>query len=73
MDAHQTEGQKSIAVIGSGMAGLVTAYLIRRDNKRQYDVQIYESVSLSPVDGQDYKQIFIISKWIVIVKYPAYE
>lgn len=41
----------TVAVVGSGMAGLVTAYLLNRDPK--YDVEIFENVSLtSPIAEQ---------------------
>ncbi|TLD24727.1 hypothetical protein E2P81_ATG12063 [Venturia nashicola] len=31
-----------VAVVGSGMAGLVTAYLLHRDQKQRYQVTVYE-------------------------------
>jgi len=37
-------GQKQVAVIGSGMAGLVVAYLLQRDVKRRYAVTVLEEV-----------------------------
>lgn len=39
------EGQdkrQRVAIVGSGLAGLTTAYLLNRDN---YDVEIFEMVS----------------------------
>ncbi|KAF7595457.1 hypothetical protein BBP40_006079 [Aspergillus hancockii] len=36
------EPKKTVAVIGSGMAGLVTAYLIQQDRKRRYSVEVFE-------------------------------
>jgi glycine/D-amino acid oxidase-like deaminating enzyme len=33
-----------VAVVGSGMAGLVAAYLLQRDPKRRYSVVLFESV-----------------------------
>lgn len=35
----------SVAVVGSGMAGLTTAYLLTHGTQRQFDVIILESVS----------------------------
>lgn len=36
--------QKTVAVIGTGMAGLVTAYLLHRDPQQRYRVQLLEKV-----------------------------
>ena len=36
---------KQVAVIGSGMAGLVVAYLLQRDVKQRYAVTVLEEVS----------------------------
>jgi protoporphyrinogen oxidase len=33
-----------VAVIGSGMSGLVTAYLLNQDPENRYDVEVFESV-----------------------------
>lgn len=33
-----------VAVVGSGMAGLVTAYLLNQDPKRRYQVEVFEIV-----------------------------
>lgn len=38
------EMKRTVAVVGSGMAGLVTAFLLNRDSK--YDVEVFEDVSL---------------------------
>ena len=43
-DKEQT--RKTVAVIGSGMAGLVAAYLIQQDNEHRYEVKVFETVSL---------------------------
>lgn len=34
-----------VAIVGSGMAGLVTAYLLQRDVQQRYEVKVLESVS----------------------------
>jgi NAD(P)H-nitrite reductase large subunit len=39
--------QLRVAVVGSGMAGLVTAYLLHRDAEQRYDVTILEEVPLA--------------------------
>jgi protoporphyrinogen oxidase len=36
-----------VAVVGSGMAGLVTAYLLHGDAEQRYDVTIFEEVPLA--------------------------
>ncbi len=33
-----------VAVVGSGMAGLVTAYLLNQDAERRYKVEVFEIV-----------------------------
>lgn len=39
------QGKQTVAVVGSGMAGLVTAYLLRRDPQQRYEVEIFETVN----------------------------
>lgn len=34
-----------VAVVGSGMAGLVTGYLLNQDPERRYEVEVFEIVS----------------------------
>lgn len=36
----------TVAIIGSGMAGLVTGYLLKQDQSQQFDVQVFEMVRL---------------------------
>jgi 2-polyprenyl-6-methoxyphenol hydroxylase-like FAD-dependent oxidoreductase len=33
-----------VAIVGSGMAGLITAFLLNRDPHKRYIVKIFESV-----------------------------
>ncbi|KAF2179263.1 hypothetical protein K469DRAFT_596538 [Zopfia rhizophila CBS 207.26] len=40
MDA---KGPIRVAIVGSGMAGLVTAYLLHRDSRQRYAVKLFES------------------------------
>lgn len=39
--------KQTVAVVGSGMAGLVTAFLLQQDKKGRYDVQLFETVNLT--------------------------
>lgn len=39
----ETFRRQKVAIVGSGLAGLTTAYLLNRDN---FDVEIFEMVSL---------------------------
>lgn len=34
-----------VAIVGSGMAGLVTGFLINSDAQRRYEVEVFEIVS----------------------------
>lgn len=43
----EKESQKRIAVVGSGLAGLLTSYLLQQDTKQRYAVTLFEEVSLS--------------------------
>ncbi|EGE09106.1 hypothetical protein TEQG_08039 [Trichophyton equinum CBS 127.97] len=33
----------SVAIVGTGMAGLVTAYLLRNDENQKFDIEVFES------------------------------
>jgi hypothetical protein len=37
--------KQTVAVVGSGMAGLVAAFLIQRDNECRYNVEVFEKVN----------------------------
>ena len=37
----------SVAIVGTGMAGLVTAYLLRNDESQKFDIEVFESVRAS--------------------------
>lgn len=37
-----------VAVVGSGMAGLATAYLLNRDPEHRYKVEVFEIVRATP-------------------------
>ncbi|KAF2277102.1 FAD/NAD(P)-binding domain-containing protein [Westerdykella ornata] len=39
----ETQKPVRVAIVGSGMAGLVTAYLLRHDARQRYDVKLFES------------------------------
>lgn len=47
----QAKARVTVAVVGSGMAGLVTAYLLHRDPKQRYQVTVYEEVNRLLIDG----------------------
>ncbi|KAF2744096.1 FAD/NAD(P)-binding domain-containing protein [Sporormia fimetaria CBS 119925] len=44
-------GPIRVAVVGSGMAGLVTAYLLRRDARQRYEVKVFESGTTLSLDS----------------------
>ncbi|KAE8390585.1 hypothetical protein BDV23DRAFT_154864 [Aspergillus alliaceus] len=48
------EPKKSVAVIGSGMAGLVSAYLIQQDRKCRYEVEVFEMQDQLSLDSASY-------------------
>ncbi|KAE8387983.1 hypothetical protein BDV23DRAFT_195489 [Aspergillus alliaceus] len=48
------ETQKTVAVIGSGMAGLVTAYLVQHDRKQRYKVEMFEMQDQLSLDSASY-------------------
>ena len=37
--------KRRVAVVGSGMAGLTTAYLLHNDEEERYEVTVFEVVS----------------------------
>lgn len=38
-----------VAIIGTGLAGLTTAYLLQNDARGRYGVTLFEQVSVRPV------------------------
>ncbi|MBZ6431887.1 MAG: NAD(P)-binding protein [Acinetobacter pittii] len=38
------EPRKNVAVIGTGMAGLVVAYILRNDSRGRFEVEVFEKV-----------------------------
>lgn len=38
------ESRQSVAIIGTGMAGLITAYILRNDPRARFDVEVFEKV-----------------------------
>ncbi|QVM05615.1 hypothetical protein D8B26_000322 [Coccidioides posadasii str. Silveira] len=53
MGAVKTEDteRKSVAVVGTGMAGLVTAYLLRQDKYNRFDVEVFEAQDQCSLDS----------------------
>lgn len=39
-----TTTRQHVAVIGTGMAGLVTAYILRNDPQGRFEVEVFEKV-----------------------------
>lgn len=40
-----------VAVVGSGMAGLVVAHLLKQDSRQRYTVKVFESVCRGAIDA----------------------
>ncbi|KAH8703653.1 hypothetical protein BGW36DRAFT_89562 [Talaromyces proteolyticus] len=51
---EQKHAKKTVAVIGSGMAGLVTAYLIHQDKQCRYHVEVFETQDQLSLDSASY-------------------
>jgi predicted NAD/FAD-binding protein len=47
MTFRKSERKYKVAIVGSGMAGLVTAHLIHHDLHQRYCVTIFESVCMA--------------------------
>jgi predicted NAD/FAD-binding protein len=43
----KSKSKQKVAIVGSGMAGLVTAHLLHHDIHQRYSVTIFESVRMS--------------------------
>lgn len=46
----ESQPHARVAVVGSGMAGLVTAHLLKQDRRQRYTVKVFESVCRT-IDG----------------------
>jgi len=42
------ESKQSVAIVGSGLAGLVSAHLLYNDRQERYALKVFESVSVVP-------------------------
>lgn len=42
--SQQAEKRRTVAVVGTGLAGLVTAYLLHHDPRQRYQVKLLEKV-----------------------------
>ena len=50
MEANE---RKNVAVIGTGMAGLVVAYMLRNDPRGRFDVEVLEKVKKKKNSSRD--------------------
>jgi NADPH-dependent 2,4-dienoyl-CoA reductase/sulfur reductase-like enzyme len=46
MTSTKSKAKQKVAIVGSGMAGLVTAYLLHHDLHQRYSVTVFESVRI---------------------------
>ncbi len=51
MQQAEDGSRTSVAVIGSGMAGLVSAYLLTQDKDQRFDVEVFETVCMRRIAG----------------------
>ncbi|PLB54373.1 FAD/NAD(P)-binding domain-containing protein [Aspergillus steynii IBT 23096] len=54
MSAAQESARKKVAIVGSGMAGLISAFLLRTDRRGRYDVEILEMQDHLSLDSASY-------------------
>jgi threonine dehydrogenase-like Zn-dependent dehydrogenase len=47
MTFPKSKAKQKVAIVGSGMAGLVTAHLLHHDPRQRYSVAVFESVRMS--------------------------
>ncbi|KAJ4309755.1 hypothetical protein N0V94_008781 [Neodidymelliopsis sp. IMI 364377] len=47
----ESQQHMRVAVVGSGMAGLVTAHLLQRDRRQRYAVKVFESGNTLSLDS----------------------
>jgi 2-polyprenyl-6-methoxyphenol hydroxylase-like FAD-dependent oxidoreductase len=47
MTLKKSKARQNVAIVGSGMAGLVIAHLLHHDLPQRYSVAVFESVSTS--------------------------
>lgn len=46
MTSTKSNVKQKVAIVGSGMAGLVTAHLLHNDKQQRYSVTVFESVRM---------------------------
>jgi 2-polyprenyl-6-methoxyphenol hydroxylase-like FAD-dependent oxidoreductase len=49
MAVTKSKPKQKVAIVGSGMAGLVTAHLLHNDSHQRYSVTVFESVRMSQI------------------------
>jgi hypothetical protein len=47
MTSAKSQAKQKVAIVGSGMAGLATAHLLRNDLNQRFAVTVFESVRMS--------------------------
>ena len=58
-DTHSSSGvlkmasKQRVAIVGSGLAGLVSAYLLHHDQRQRYAVKVFESVCRQVILADD--------------------
>ncbi|KAJ5113487.1 hypothetical protein N7456_002021 [Penicillium angulare] len=45
------ESRQSVAIVGTGMAGLITAYILRNDSRGRFDVEVFEKQNHLSLDS----------------------
>ena len=52
--------RKSIAIVGTGMAGLISAYLLNKDPERRFDVELFEAVRFQTLFCRWYRVLVLV-------------
>ncbi|KAJ6024365.1 hypothetical protein N7540_005162 [Penicillium herquei] len=45
------ESRQSVAIVGTGMAGLITAWIVRNDSRARFDVEVFEKQKTLSLDS----------------------
>lgn len=52
MTGETQDAPERVAIVGTGLAGLTTAYILNSDEKKRFSVTLYEQVRLTPHSQQ---------------------